>query len=1353
MNPAKKTPNCFLKSIQSPLLKQFSVPFLIVILLSPGIIPNVFGFTLGNATSISNSPADNSASPEIATSNSNAYIVWKDLSQGQVFFSRSTDYGKNFGIPISISGSTFSSQVFPAFNPQIAAIGNNVYVTWSELGKIYFTESSNNGTSFSTPANISRSAAQSVNPQISATNNDVYIVWQEGTGSGSLIYFAARHTGGSFTSPTLLSNTPSLDSKTPSVSALGSIANVVWYAFDSKVRFVGNAYHSAIQYVGPGYSASPPFAVDLSEHSANVPRMFLSNSGVYISWEDDLQSDAYFSWQAAGNSTFSLPRDISKDGKVFSPSTDLYGVEQTAFVLYCDSTGTSTNVYFSRTLDGGKNFSTPLSLSKSAVQNNFSPRIQVTGGVIYAVWYQTPANDPFLATSTDNGTSFSNPLDISNSAGVPFNAFQVSQIGNGIQVVWEDNSGGSYAVRTRTISNTGSPSISIESVSNRNPRWGIDSTTISGAVNANASDIISINWGDGTLSSLPVNGTGWGPISHVYNITNTGARIINAILENQTFFPKANASAQISVAKHRTALLLNPVASVIEGQNVSLSGVLLDVENSSPLDGKQITFSGSGAPSNALLALTNAGGQFNTSAKSPSLVSDYPLNIKANFTGDLSFAGSSSNDAFFNTVAPSTLHFNIPPGSPTPTVELSGFNATLSFTHLASTGSVFVSNCTAPASSRYSSIYTRCIRLSPAIALPNTTSALLTLSYDDAGSYGSQLSSSCDIFQVGANLTTDITEGRNQTGRQVTGFGTGLGKYVLGSAVRSETPVGAVDQQIFINKINSLTFNFTQKRSLSLDNNTVQEGHAAFLTVVDPYSNYSPSEFDNVSVNVTSSSDPRGIAVSINETGINTGVFRGFFIPSTTTSEKDSTIRVSPGDVVDVRYSTSNKTPLKVWISGVKESGIARASSFLPPEVFSWVGDSYQLQLADAKLAPGANVTIKMSYSNVPSTLLSGVKLRLFLVNNTFCVTDTDNPNGSGWNSTARTIEGTANTTGQFMIGVVSFDAYSCSALPSGHGGGGGGGGGLPRPGTGVVLDSVGSVAAPAPVNQVVSSGGGSSSALISSTGSVSSSSQAASPVRVITEPPNITLDQIPVRPHPVQDYSYLFERVVPGASGDRAITVVGGSTYFTGTTVYDIGASGATLQGNIIVTVQYDRSLVNNTSRVRLLHYNGTAWEDVTTSIDTAGSTVTGTLKSLSPVVVAESSDDTFDSEYFAIHPQDRILIQNMTGPALSGPPSLSWHVDSGMYKVDLSAELKNQQRAAQEYSVIVGIYDKSGVAQDFAERKGMLSRDQMTNVSIPIEIPESVQECQLQLFIVGNADSLPVVLSQVSTLSIRTG
>jgi hypothetical protein len=70
------------------------------------------------------------AAAPMATSGNNVYVSWWSNKTGndEVMFKASTDGGKTFGVKMNLSNSNKSNSQ----DVQIAAAGNNVYVTWWE---------------------------------------------------------------------------------------------------------------------------------------------------------------------------------------------------------------------------------------------------------------------------------------------------------------------------------------------------------------------------------------------------------------------------------------------------------------------------------------------------------------------------------------------------------------------------------------------------------------------------------------------------------------------------------------------------------------------------------------------------------------------------------------------------------------------------------------------------------------------------------------------------------------------------------------------------------------------------------------------------------------------------------------------------------------------------------------------------------------------------------------------------------------------------------------------------------------------------------------------------------------------
>lgn len=128
--------------------------------------------------------------PQIAAIGNNVFVTWEDSTIGNddIFFAASNNNGTSFGTPIILSNVTRFEF------PQIAASGNNVYVTWQDSStprESLFAVSNNNGMSFGTPINLSNNlsnnAAFSLLRIAASGSNNVYVTWQDNT-PGNFIF-------------------------------------------------------------------------------------------------------------------------------------------------------------------------------------------------------------------------------------------------------------------------------------------------------------------------------------------------------------------------------------------------------------------------------------------------------------------------------------------------------------------------------------------------------------------------------------------------------------------------------------------------------------------------------------------------------------------------------------------------------------------------------------------------------------------------------------------------------------------------------------------------------------------------------------------------------------------------------------------------------------------------------------------------------------------------------------------------------------------------------------------------------------------------------------------------------------
>ncbi len=1292
----------------------------------------------------------------------------------QILFARSTDNGKTFSTPIALSSITESFT-----DLGIAGYGSNVYAVWDDdthtpgVPDIYFAKSNNNGSSFGNPINISNNAGTSLVPQIvvSAVGN-IYITWQDDTpnpGSESDVFFSSSTNGGT--------------------------------------------------------SFSNPVIVGTSGGSAQTPKIVTSGkSSVYLVWNDfSGNSDVFFAKSNNNGSLFGSPVNISNNPSTSTLPQLAVSLGGTIYVSWVDYAVGNGDIFVSKSTDGGQTFQSAIDISNNPIMAT-NPRVSVSdNNHIYTVWEGDPgsgANDIYFSYSSNNGTTFSNPVDISNNPG--YSTLPVlASFGNSSFVAWQDSTSGNPQIFFRTIQETGPASISIESINNSDPLWGLDQVAVSGVVNANTTDSINLDWGDGQSSSLSISGTAWGPVSHTYSSQHVGANLITATLKDANGTIIATSSSHtINVQKHSTALTLNSIGSVIQSSSIVVSGSLTDVSTNPPaqLQNKQITFNGTGAAGLAPV-FTMANGSYAGSGVSPNLAADL-LEVQAHFEGDGQYLGANSTISTYDTVANGAANFNVPAGTPSH-VNLVGFGGSIDFDKVQNGGKVFVSSCNSPASPRYTTA-NECIEISPTFDVSQGY-AHIHLSFNNLTLPQGYTSNDVDIFHDDLSGIVDITESRNLTSEVVTGRTMGFSKFIVAPAIHSAILSGAARQQLFVGN-DTLLFNFNETRQISLDQTSYSIGSTPVITVVDP--NAGSSSVHEISATVSSSSDPQGIIVPLNETSPNSNTFTGSFtLVSGASSSHNKMLHVQSGDSLKASYNAVNMAPLSVVISGVSEAGLLEVSNYTAPSGLFPIGDGHNVSLVDAALTSNANITITMSYANVLSTNFDPDAMSMLLMKGSICENDITLRNSTGYpiglDKAAKTLTGETHKLGQFTL------AFAPISGPGGNcPGSGGGGGGLSRPGAGIVLDSVASIIAeqsggvcmsgcfagssggssgsaptqpPSPSNPLPPAPSISSPRIPSGTGVEinvtipNTGSTQSGPVNQLGgagSPPNSNVQPGPQNPSSPQ-VSLVFEKVTSGglvtvkeysplqlANLFSSENTVSGTVdlhnniYSTAGTLIDISpitnvSPSLNFTGTVDVTIPYNLTLVHSLSTggknftesdTRFLHYNGSAWEDATIYVNTTAKTVTGRVSSLSPMVAAVVNDGTYGSEYFDLHPLSKVMVvvnsttsqQNatsaVTNPVLLPAPSGSTAEVRAGQQVTIGFMLKNQQQAKQPYTAIIEVLDQNGYTSNVNIIGGTLD----TGQTIPVNstwVAQDPGQYTVKVVIVSSLSSDTQLLSGLST------
>jgi len=173
-----------------------------------------------------------------------------------------------------------------------------------------------------------------------------------------------------------------------------------------------------------------------------------------------------------------------------------------------------------------------------------------------------------------------------------------------------------------------------------------------------------------------------------------------------------------------------------------------------------------------------------------------------------------------------------------------------------------------------------------------------------------------------------------------------------------------------------------------------------------------------------------------------------------------------------------------------------------------------------------------------------------------------------------------------------------------------------------------------------------------------------------------------------------------------------------------------ASYSGLITVGITYDESQVGNEESLRLFHWNGSEWADVTTYVDTAGNIVYGEVDSLSPFFIGEpavlpvtdaagpylvqigSSVDLDGSASY--HPDENRIIVSYDwsfGDDTTGSGVLVSHTYTAVGIYDVTLTVTDDRGAQSSGNTLVVVYDpEAGSATGggwFWSAPGNLKRD----------------------------------------------
>ncbi len=355
-----------------------------------------------------------------------------------------------FSSPKNVSNNTDVS-----LNPQVAVNSSGtIYMVWSDNGtngsSILFSSSSDGGATFSAPKSISNPGGNSFNPRFKVDSfANINVVWQDSASGSADIFFARSSDGGAnFSTPVNLSNdSPASSGQQVTADSAGNIF-VVWETDSGGSRgiLLSRSLDGGVTFSGPlmvstnsSGSVSPQIAVDLA-------------GNISVVWEDDISpsSDISFSHSSDHGATFSPPQSLSHNVGNSNNAQIAVDLAGNINVVWQNTSPGNFDIFFTRSTDGGQNFSALLNVSNSPGASR-TPRIATDlGGNINVLWADNvpPATNThiYFARSSNGGASFSAPSSVSNGAGISTNPWLAIDNSGNINLVWDDTTPGNKDV-------------------------------------------------------------------------------------------------------------------------------------------------------------------------------------------------------------------------------------------------------------------------------------------------------------------------------------------------------------------------------------------------------------------------------------------------------------------------------------------------------------------------------------------------------------------------------------------------------------------------------------------------------------------------------------------------------------------------------------------------------------------------------------------------------------------------------------------------------------------------------------------------------------------------------------------
>jgi hypothetical protein len=411
--------------------------------------------------------------PQIASSESNVYVVWEDNRNGiyDIYFNYSNDNGLTWQFSDIRLDTGDTAGANASYNPQIAFSGNSVYVVWLDyrngsFSDIYFNYSSDNGMTWQ-PSDIrldtgdSAGANHSEYPQIACSGSHVYAVWLDSRNGAIDVYFNySGDNGSNWQSSDIRLDTGDTaganDSFYPQIACSGNSVYAVWEDWRN-----GN-YDIYFNYsIDNGHTWQPlPLRLDTGDtagaNESRRPQIACTGSHVYAVWFDKRngRNDIYFNYSPDRGLHWQIPDYRLDTGDNDSYVPQIACTDGDVYVVWHDYRNGDSDIYFNHSADNGLTWQSSdirLDTGDSAgTKASLFPKITCSENSVYAVWedWRNGRPDIYFNYSPDNGLNWlvsDIRLDTGDTPGANDSTLpQIACTDSDVFAVWSDKRNGTY---------------------------------------------------------------------------------------------------------------------------------------------------------------------------------------------------------------------------------------------------------------------------------------------------------------------------------------------------------------------------------------------------------------------------------------------------------------------------------------------------------------------------------------------------------------------------------------------------------------------------------------------------------------------------------------------------------------------------------------------------------------------------------------------------------------------------------------------------------------------------------------------------------------------------------------------